>query len=90
MNWKTGEITWIGDFHNKGPIISADGMLYLYEEKRGNLALVKADSKKFEVISSFRVKEGSGPHWSRPSIYNGMLLIRHGDVLVAYNIKVSS
>ncbi len=90
MNWKTGEITWIGDFHNKGPIISADGMLYLYEEKRGNLALVKADSKKFEVVSSFRVKEGSGPHWSRPSIYNGMLLIRHGDVLVAYNIKASS
>lgn len=86
MNWDTGEIVWIGDFHNKGPIISADGMLYLYEEKRGNMALVKADPKKFEVVSSFRVQHGSGPHWARPAIYNGMLLVRHGEVLVAYDI----
>jgi len=41
----------------------------------------------FEVISSFRVKEGSGPHWARPSIYKGMLLVRHGDVLISYKIS---
>jgi len=87
MNWHTGEIVWIGDFHNKGPIIYADGMLYCYEEKRGNMALVKADPKKFEVISSFRVKMGAGPHWARPSIYNGMLLVRHGDVLISYKVN---
>jgi outer membrane protein assembly factor BamB len=86
MNWKTGEIVWIGDFHNKGPIIYADGMLYCYEEKRGNMALVKANPKEFEVISSFRVDEGVGPHWARPSIYLGMLLVRHGDALTAYQI----
>lgn len=87
MNWETGEITWIADFHTKGPIISADGMLYCYEEKRGNLALVEANSKQFEVISEFRVKEGKGPHWARPSIYQNTLLIRHGDVLIAYDIE---
>lgn len=87
MNWKTGEIVWIEDFHNKGPILSADGMLYCYEEKRGNMALVKADPKEFKVISSFRVKEGKGPHWARPAIYYGMLLVRHGDFLLAYDIK---
>ena len=86
MNWETGEITWIGDFHTKGPIIAAEGMLYLYEEKRGNMALVKADPKKFEIISSFRVTDGKGPHWARPSIYNGMLLVRHGEILVSYKI----
>lgn len=86
MNWNTGEIVWIGDFYNKGPVISADGMLYLYEEKRGNMALVKADPKKFEVVSSFRVEEGSGPHWARPAIYNGMLLVRHGDFLISYKV----
>ena len=62
-------------------------MLYLYDEKRGNMALVKSNPKKFEIISSFRVTEGNGPHWSRPAIYNGILYIRHGDVLVAYDIK---
>lgn len=86
MNWDTGEIIWIEDFHTKGPIIYADGMLYCYDEKRGNMALVKADPKAFEVISSFRVTEGAGPHWARPTIYNQMLLVRRGDVLIAYKV----
>ncbi len=87
MNWDTGEIKWIADFFNKGPIIYADGMLYLYEEKRGHMALVKADPEEFKLISSFRVTEGAGPHWARPTIFNRTLLVRHGDVLLAYNIK---
>ncbi len=87
MNWQTGEITWIADFHNKGPIIAADGMLYCYEEKGGTIALVKADPKEFKVTSSFRVKNGTGPHWAHPAIYYGMLLVRHGDFLIAYNIR---
>ncbi len=86
MNWDTGEIIWIEHWFNKGPIISAEGMLYCYDEKRGNIALAKADPEGFEVISSFRVGEGSGPHWARPTIYNGMLLVRHGQVLIAYKI----
>ena len=88
MNWDTGEITWIADFHNKGPVIYADGMLYIYEEKRGNMALVKADPEAFELISTLRITEGAGPHWARPTIFNQMLLVRHGDVLIAYNIKL--
>jgi len=88
MNWNTGEIKWIADFHNKGPIIYADGMLYVYEEKRGNMALVKADPEEFKVISTFRVTEGTGPHWARPTIFNRNLLVRHGDVLLAYDIKL--
>lgn len=87
MNWKTGEITWIADFHTKGPILAADGMLYCLDEKSGNLALVKADPKEFKVTSTFQIKIGTGPHWAHPAIYNGMLLVRHGDYLVAYNIK---
>lgn len=87
MNWETGEIKWVTDFHNKGPVIYADGMLYCYEEKRGNMALVKADPEEFKVISSFRVTEGAGPHWARPTIFNQVLLVRHGEVLVGYKVK---
>lgn len=87
MNWDSGEIIWVEHWFNKGPIIAAGGMLYCYDEKRGNMGLAKADPDGFEVISSFRVSEGSGPHWARPAIYNGMLLVRHGKVLIAYNIK---
>ena len=87
MNWNTGEITWIADFHTKGPIIAADGMLYCYEEKGGNMALVKADPKEFKVTGTFKVSKGTGPHWAHPSIYSGMLLVRHGDYLLAYQIN---
>jgi outer membrane protein assembly factor BamB len=87
MNWDTGEIKYIGDFHNKGPVIYADGMLYCYEEKRGHMALVKADPEEFKVTSSFRITEGAGPHWARPTIFNQILLVRHGEVLIAYKVK---
>lgn len=87
MKWNTGEITWIADFHNKGPIIAADGMLYCYDEKGGNMALVKADPKEFKVTSTFKVKAGTGPHWAHPTIYSGMLLVRRGDYLVSYDIR---
>jgi len=86
MNWNTGEIKWIADFYNKGPIIYADGMLYIYEEKQGHMALVEADPEEFKLVSSFRVTQGAGPHWARPTIYNRVLLVRHGDVLIAYEV----
>jgi len=87
MNWDTGEIVWIGDFHNKGPLIYADGMLYIFEEKRAHIALVEATPKEFKLISEFRHNGGAGPYWSRPTIFNGVLYLRHGEVLVGYDIK---
>jgi outer membrane protein assembly factor BamB len=88
MNWETGEIVWIGDFYNKGPLVYADGMLYLIEEKRGHIALVEATPEEFKLISEFRHQEGAGPYWSRPTIFNRVLYVRHGDVLVAYKIGI--
>ncbi len=87
MNWHTGEIVWIADFYNKGPVIYADGMLYIYEEQRGHLGLVRADPEKFELVSSFRHREGSGAHWARPTIYDQVLYVRHGETLTAYDIS---
>jgi hypothetical protein len=78
------------EWNCKGSIIYADGLLYCYEERRGNVALVNPNPEQFEVISTFRIKEGRGPHWAHPSISNGILYIRHGDVLMAYNIKDKS
>ena len=87
INWDTGETNWENEFENKGSIITADGMLYLYEEKRGNVALVEPSTDSLKIVSSFKVEEGVGPHWAHPAIYNGKLFIRHGDVLMIYNIK---
>lgn len=87
INWETGETNWENEYVNKGSIITADNMLYLYEEKRGNVALVEPSTDSLKVVSSFVMDKGVGPRWAHPSIYNGKLFIRHGDVLTIYNIK---
>lgn len=87
MDWNSGEIKWETTWENKGAIVYADGLLYLYEEKRGNVALVKPSPEKLEVVSSFRITDGSGPHWAHPFIGDGKLLIRHGEVLMVFNIQ---
>jgi hypothetical protein len=45
---------------NQGQIISADGMLYLYEERTGHVALAKPNPAKLEIISEFQVIKGEG------------------------------
>jgi outer membrane protein assembly factor BamB len=65
----------------------ADGMLYFYDDKRGNVALVQPNPEKLEIISSFKIDEGSGPHWAHPVIHEGVLYIRHGSSLMAFRIK---
>ena len=64
-------------------------MLYCYEEKRGNLALVKPNPEKFEMFGFFKT-EGAGMHWAHPYIYKGKLFIRHRSVLTVYNVKGNS
>ena len=86
MKWDTGEIKYVNDWDTKGAMIMADGLLYCYNEK-GNVGLVKPDPTGFKVISQFKITKGAGPHWAHPFIADGKLLIRHGDVLMVYDIK---
>jgi outer membrane protein assembly factor BamB len=87
VNLETGKTNWEEEWYNKGSIIYADGMLYIYEEKSGNVALVKPSPEKLDIISTFKVSYGEGPHWAHPAIYDQKLFIRHGNVLVVYNLK---
>lgn len=87
LDWESGEVKYSTEWENKGSIIAADGHLYCYEEKSGNLALVPANPDKFEVSSSFEVPYGNGPHWAHPVIEAGRLYIRHGTALMVYDIR---
>ena len=88
IDWKTGEKKWEEHWNCKGSIISAEGMLYIYDEKRGNVGLLKASPEKFDLVSSFQVTQGnSGPFWAHPVVHNGVLYIRHSNALMAYDIK---
>ncbi len=88
VDWNTGktcyQFTWQG--HSKGSIIAADDMLYCYEERRGIVALVNPTPEKFDIVSQFRITQGMGGHWAHPVIDNGVLYIRHGKALMAYQI----
>ena len=87
VDWNTGKTMYEEKWFNKGSIIAADGMLYCYEEKGGNLGLVKASPDGFDVVSSMKITQGKGQHWAHPVINDGRLYMRHGDVLMVYDIK---
>ncbi len=89
LDWNTGEVMYDEKWNSKGEMVYADGLLYVYVEKRGNVGLVKPDPSGFEVISSFEVEKGSGPHWSHPYIFDGKMFLRHGDVLMVYSLRNS-
>ena len=86
LDWNTGKTTHSDKTLSVGCIIAADGMLYCYGEK-GEMALVKPNPEKFEIISRFKIELGTAEHWAHPVIYRGVLYIRHGNTLMAYKIK---
>jgi FOG: WD40-like repeat len=85
INATTGELTdslRIGS----GTLISADNMLYYYNQK-GDMMLLSFNQGKLEMVSSFRVQKGTLQHFSHPVINKGILYLRHGIVLMAYDIR---
>jgi outer membrane protein assembly factor BamB len=88
IEWNTGRTMWEEHWKCKGSIIAAEGMLYIYEEKNGNVGLVKASPEKFDLVSTFKITRGkNGPYWAHPVIHNGILYLRHMNALMTYNIK---
>jgi outer membrane protein assembly factor BamB len=86
IDWNTGKAMYETEWETKGAIIAAEGMLYCYDEKRGNMALVKANPEKFEIISQFKVPHGKGPYWTHSVIKHRKLYVRHGEALMVYDI----
>ncbi|PKP18186.1 MAG: hypothetical protein CVU05_14060 [Bacteroidetes bacterium HGW-Bacteroidetes-21] len=86
LDEKTGDITDSVKF-DRGTINYADGLLYLYNEK-GHMGLFKPAGPKLEKVSSFTVTKGTKAHYAHPVICNGILYIRHGKSLLAYDIRV--
>ena len=87
LDWKTGKLQFTSrEIGRKGNLIFADGMIYCYSEK-GHAALVKPNSKKFEIVSQFKFKKGTGQHWAHSVIKEGRLYMRRGNALVVYDIS---
>lgn len=90
LDWKTGQELFNSTFIKKGNIIFADGMLYCYGED-GQVALVNpSPTEGYNVISTFKITEGSDQHWAHLVIHNKVLYVRHGNTLMAYDIAEKS
>jgi outer membrane protein assembly factor BamB len=85
-DWNTGEIKYRDRRLAGSNVIYADGMLYLYSDK-GEMHLVKPNPDRLEIVSTFNITLGTDQHWAHTVIHNGVLYIRHGNALMAYNIK---
>ncbi len=85
INSETGKLIDSLDFQN-GVTIYADSMLYCYNEK-GEVGLINLNGEKMQLVSSFKFKKGTKEHFSHPVIKNGILYIRHGKSLMAFNVK---
>ena len=86
IDWKTGETKYKASGLANGTVITADGLLFGYTE-RGELFLAKADPSSWNLISQTKVTLGTAQHWAHPVISGDKLLVRHGNVLMAYKIK---
>lgn len=85
LNAATGAV--VDSFRiRKGAIIAADGLVYLYSDN-GEMNLMKPNAAKLDMVSKFKVEKGSQEHFAFPVIDKGVLYIRHGKSLLAYDIK---
>lgn len=88
LEMQTGRLMWSTKEVQLGVVVYADGMLYVYEgPQSGVVSLVKASPTGFERTGKFTLDEGTDQHWAHPTIVNGRLYIRHGDALIAYDIR---
>ena len=87
LEWKTGRMTYAERGLGQGSLISADGMLYILNERR-KIGLVKPTPAGHQVVSQSEIPEGGqGPSWAHPVVSGGRLYVRHGDFLYAFDVR---
>lgn len=70
----------------KAALIATAGGLIGYDEK-GKIVFIKVDGDKPLLTGSFPVTFGKDQHVNQPVVANGVLYVRCGDVLAAYDLK---
>ncbi len=88
LDWNTGKEIYAIRALAPGNIIANDGLLYVYSEK-GKIGLVEPGASGFNIISTFNVPLGSGPHWAHLVINNKRLYVRHNSALMVYDLGMN-
>jgi len=85
----TGKVAWKAKAPQRGSaaVLYADGHI-VYRYDRGLVALVEASSDAFRLKAKFQPLMGKGPAWAHPVIHNRRLYLRHGDLLLCYDLNL--
>jgi len=71
---------------SRAAIIGTEAGIIGYTES-GKIVLIKLAGDKGDVIGSFPVDFGKLQHWAHLALADGVLYVRHGDGLAAYDVK---
>jgi outer membrane protein assembly factor BamB len=85
LDWKTGKELFSTRDLAPANLIADEGLLYIYAES-GKISLIEPNADKINVVSSFTVPKGEGPHWAHLVIKDKKLYVRHGGSLMVYDI----
>ena len=86
LELKTGKKMWNERAVGKGSLCYADGMLYLFSEKKGRAGLAAFSPKGLELKGKMQVK-GSGTSWAHPVVAGGRLYLRYDKNLYCFDVR---
>lgn len=91
LDMKTGKIMWHADQPGGGSaaVLYADGNL-IFRYQDDVIALIEANPQQYNLKGKFKLpkRDGmTGEGWAYPVISDGMLYLRHADVLFVYDVK---
>jgi outer membrane protein assembly factor BamB len=85
VDTKTGTV--VDTLRNlSGSLITADNKLFCYTDN-GNVNLIDISGTEMKVTGKFAITRGNKEHMAYPTISKGVLYVRHGKALMAYQIK---
>lgn len=88
LDLRTGKPAWKVKAPARGSaaVIYADGnMIFRYES--GDVFLVEATPDEFRIKGKLNPPTGQGPAWPHPALRNGLLYLRHRDVISCYDLR---
>lgn len=91
--FKSGELVWNNKRElGKGCLTYADGMLYLVDERDGDVVLIEASTDGWKEKGRFRLdpqteqRNPKGRIWTHPTIAGGKLYLRDQELIYCYDI----
>ncbi len=69
----------------KGATIAANDLLITYNQK-GLCGIMSINDGKLSLLQEFRISKGSGEHFAIPVLFKDLLIFRHGNTVLGYQM----